>query len=187
MKNIRTCAIFLLVGFLSLPLDVSACDSEKAALDAAVAARDAAEQEYAKIIQQGVSSAGGALTQPQTSITENPPSNDPSIGQGPAPLPPPNPPQPTTGGIVESALNNYIQSQIDAAKNKLERAKMAVSSAQYSLDQCRTPDIASCGHPMPGHTRHQYGCGHFDYSCQEGKHQLRSGNYRMCYDSYYSY
>ncbi|MXV83804.1 hypothetical protein F4X88_14380 [Candidatus Poribacteria bacterium] len=68
-----------------------------------------------------------------------------------------------------------MKAKFNAAKSKRDKAQIALDSAQFQLDQCLLPkkEKAACGHDMPGHVRAKYSCGHWDYTCQEAKHQLR--------------
>ena len=158
MKNICVWTILLLVGLLSLPLDVFAVSDEWAALKEAEEELDAAEQELEDTVNGSLGFIAGTVIS----------AVDPDGETSPI------------SSAITGHVTDRLEEHVDDKKNEVEKAKMAVSSAEYALEQSRTPDLAACGHPMPGHNRYQYGCGHFDYSCDEAEHQLRSSGYRMC-------
>ncbi|MYA72114.1 hypothetical protein F4009_03955 [Candidatus Poribacteria bacterium] len=160
MKIIHIYAMILFVGLLSLPLDGFAnCDSAEAALTAAQDRLTTAREEFAQIVKDMMILLGG-VSMSDVSNSDKP------------------------GGTTRSGIRKYLADKLkrmaEEAEDKVERAEMAVTSAQYSLEMCRMPDLAACGHPMPGHNRYQYSCGHHDYSCDKEEHRLRSGGRRMC-------
>lgn len=109
---------------------------------------------------------------------------------------------PASGDVSNSFEAERLKQQWIEAGEAAQSAYDTLESAKSALDLCelRTSTLLGCGHPISsGHTRHQYSCGHHDYSCQEPKHQLRNcptnrngvsceyDSYRMCQPHTHAY
>ena len=109
---------------------------------------------------------------------------------------------PVSGDVSDSFKAERLKRQWQDAADAAQSAYDTLESAKSALNLCelRTTTLLGCGHPISsGHTRHQYSCGHHDYSCQEPKHRLRDcptnrngvsceyDSYRMCQPHTHAY
>ena len=184
MRYICILGVVLIVAIFVLPFDAFACSDLEAARDRAKRNRDNLASEV---------NAGGNL---KSAVLGSEFLQD--------------------GDAVDkiNTQNSYVSADqaTQRAESKLAAAEKELASAQAALDMCTTSgevedfmedvissQLAACGHEMPGHGRAQYGCGHFDYTCQEAKHQLRTcptnhsgqsceyDTYRMCSPHQHAY
>ena len=184
MRHICILGTVLIVVIFALPLDAFACSDLQAARDRAQRNVDNLESESDAAGNLKGAVLGSGISQEQDAVDQI------------------------------NAQNSYVSAHMaqNRANDKLAAAKRELASAQAALDMCKTSgeiedlmedvissQLAACGHEMPGHGRAQYGCGHFDYTCQEAKHQLRTcprnyagqsceyDTYRMCSPHQHAY
>ncbi len=139
MKHIRLFSLFFLVVRLALPLEALACDDLKAIRDAAQQDYDDAQEALRDAVRTAL-----ALLWPLTTV---PPPGKPGGDR----------PKDESSGLAAGVIADGLDPLVDAARQTRDKAKIALDSAQFQLDQCLTPEKAACGHRMPGHGRAVFG------------------------------
>ena len=194
MKCIPIVIISWFIMFISLPIEVFACAELERLRNEARDARDEAQRKYSELIgRNNLSTVQSLLGARPSSINDDDDDDDDDkavhgdmIGQAEE--------------DTQTIAKNFAI--VNEAERKRDEAQVALEIAQSKLDLCelKSEVILGCGHPISsGHMRYQYGCGHFDYNCQESKHQLRNcptnrygqscqyDSYRMCSGHVHAY